>query len=490
MWRSRRWRCTSASPPGWRRPELDSFEVAFAGAARQADLIRARELSPSELVQLYLDRIARIDQELNSFRVVMAERALVDAQQAEARLAAGDQRPLLGVPVAVKDGYDVAGELTTLGTGAYGPPATQDCEMVRRLRAAGAIVIGKTLLPELAIFGFTESSTWGATRNPWDYDRVPGGSSGGSAAAVAAGLAPIATASDGAGSIRAPAACCGLVGLKPQRGRISLAPDPEHWYGLSVMGCLSRSVRDTALFLDVTHGAVPGDRDAPPPPPRPFLEAAQTAPGRLRVAVSTRPGLLGAPVHERVRRAVHDTAELLRSLGHDVRQRDPAYGLIGNALFPRFARGIHDDAERMARPQRLERRTRRFASLGGLFPPAVVARARASERAHAARINQIFDDHDVLLTATIARPPVEVGRWEGRGALWTFAGNARCYPFTAPWNVLGQPAMSLPAGFDGDDLPLSVQLVGRPNDEGTLLSLAAQVEAERPWADRYPARAR
>jgi amidase len=183
-------------------------------------------------------------------------------------------------------------------------------------------------------------------------------------------------------------------------------------------------------------------------------------------------------------------ADLLRSLGHEVRERDPDYGMIGNAILPRFLRGIHDDARAMAKPERLERRTRAMASLGRLFGPAAVARSRAAERAHAMRVNRIFDDHDVLLTAAMARPPVEVGRWEGRGALWTFTGNARAFPFTGPWNLLGQPAMSLPAGFDSDGLPLSVQLAGRPNDEATLLSLGAQVEAERPWADRYPARTR
>jgi amidase len=236
-------------------------ELAFSGAARQAELVRQKEVSPRELVQLYLDRIARLDGQLNAFRTVIGERALAEAEQAEARLAAGEERPLLGVPVAIKDGQDVAGELTTHGTGAYGPPARADAEIVRRLRAAGAIVIGKTLLPELAIFGCTESATWGVTRNPWNLDRTPGGSSGGSAAAVAAGLVSVASASDGAGSIRIPASYCGLFGLKPQRGRVSLMPLPEHWYGLSVAGCLSRRVLDSALFLDVVSGPAAGDAD-------------------------------------------------------------------------------------------------------------------------------------------------------------------------------------------------------------------------------------
>src|SRR6478609_9512811 len=257
-------------------------------------MVRAGEVSPSELVRLHLERIERLDPQLNSFRVVLAERALLEAEQAEARIKGGDERPLLGVPIALKDSTDLAGEQTTLGTDGFPDPATADSEMVRRLREAGAIVVGKTLLPELAICGFTESATFGVTRNPWNEQRTPSGSSGGSAAAGAAGLVPIASASDGAGSIRIPAASCGLFGLKPQRGRISLAPHREHWNGLSVDGCVSRTVLDTALWLDVTSGGSeePG---APPPPQRPFVEAAKTPPGKLRIAYSTVPPRAAAP---------------------------------------------------------------------------------------------------------------------------------------------------------------------------------------------------
>ena len=259
-------------------------EIAFAGAARQAEMVRAGEISPTELVRLHLERIERLDPQLNSFRVVLAERAMLEAEQAEARLKGGDERPLLGVPIALKDSTDLAGEQTTHGTDGFPDPATADSEMVRRLREAGAIVVGKTLLPELAICGFTESATWGVTRNPWDPQRTPGGSSGGSAAAVAAGLVPIASASDGAGSIRIPAACCGLFGLKPQRGRVSLAPDLEHWNGLSVNGCVSRTVLDTALWLDVVSGG--SAESGAPPAARPSLrrvgrERSRQAAGRV-----------------------------------------------------------------------------------------------------------------------------------------------------------------------------------------------------------------
>jgi amidase len=464
---------------------MEADELAFVGICQQAELVRSGQVSARDLVELYLARIGRLDPELNAFRVVLGERALIEADQADSRHRAGDDRPLLGVPIAIKDNVDVAGEITTHGTGAYAGAAGEDAEVVRRLRAAGAIVIGKTHLPELAISGFTESATWGVTRNPWDPDRTPGGSSGGSGVAVAAGLVGAAQASDGAGSIRIPAACCGLFGLKPQRGRVSLAPDREHWHGLSVIGCLTRTVSDSALFLDVVMGGAPGDAAVAPRPSRSFSEAAKTRPERLRIAFSSKP-VVPVPVAAEVRGALEETAALLRSLGHQVNERDPNWGMVGNIVTPRYLRGIHDDAARMPRPERLERRTRSLARLGRLFSPAAVAKARAAEASHAARINAIFADHDVLITPVTARPPVEIGRWEGLGALRTLAGMVRVYPFTAPWNAIGQPAAALPAGSTLDGMPLSVQLVGRPNDEPTLISLAAELEAERPWSDRRP----
>jgi amidase len=464
-----------------------SEEVAFAGAARQAEMVRAGEVSPSELVRLCLERIERLDPQLNSFRVVLAERALLEAQQAEARLKGGEERPLLGVPIALKDNHHLAGEPTTNGTDAYPDPAAADGEMVRRLREAGAIVVGKTLLPELAICGFTESATWGVTRNPWNPQRSPGGSSGGSAAAVAAGLVPIASASDGAGSIRIPASSCGVFGLKPQRGRVPLAPDVEHWNGLSANGCISRSVIDTALWLDVVAGGA-GEGSGPAPPERPFVEAAMSPPGRLRIAVSTAPPRAAAPptVSDEAKGAVAETAELLRSLGHEVERRDPAWGGIGNNITPRYLRGIAEDIARVPHPERLERRTRGFARLGRLIPQRLFEQARRAEAADAVRVNAIFDAHDVLITPVMGGTAVPVRRWEGLGALRTVLGMSRFYPYCVPWNHLGNPAMSVPAGFAADGMPLAVQAIGRPGDEATLLSLAAQLEAERPWAGRRP----
>jgi amidase len=304
---------------------------------------------------------------------------------------------------------------------------------------------------------------------------------------VAAGLVPIASAGDGGGSIRLPAASCGLFGLKPQRGRISFAPDVEYWNGLAVNGCLSRNVLDTALWLDLTSGGSkePG---APPPPDRPFVESAKTAPGKLRIAWSTAAprGIVPVNVSEVVKTAVADTAELLGSLGHEVARRDPDWGGIGDNIAPRFLRGVADAVAEVPHPERLERRTRGFGRLGRYLPDSVFERAMRGRDVDAARVNAIFDSHDVLMTPVMGGTALPVRRWEGRGALWTVLGMSRFYTYCIPWNHLGNPSMAVPAGFAADGMPLSVQIVGRPGDEATLLSLAAQLEAERPWADRRP----
>jgi amidase len=477
---------------GGRRAVND--DLAFVSATRQAEMVRAGQVSPTELVRMYLERIERLDPQLNAFRIVLAERALAEAQQAEARLAAGEERPLLGVPIALKDEHDLAAELSTHGTDAFPDPASQDTEMVRRLRAAGAIVVGKTHLPELAIHGFTESATWGVTRNPWDPQRSTGGSSGGSASAVASAMVPLASGSDGAGSIRIPASSCGLFGLKPTRGRISLVPDvlvPEaaHWHGMSVNGCLSRTVQDTALYLDITSGGSP-EPGAPPPPARPFVESATSSPDRLRIAVSTTPARALAPprVDDEVKSAVAQTAELLSSLGHKLSERDADWGNIGNQVAVRYMRGIHDDVARVPHPERLERRTRSYGRIGGLIPDRLLelATGKAADQDRE-RVWRLFDHFDVLMTPVMGGTAIPVRSFEGHGALWSIAGETRFYCFTPPWNHLGNPAASVPSGFAADGMPLAVQLISRFGDEATLLSLAAELEAERPWADRRPA---
>jgi len=460
---------------------VEGADLAFAGIARQAELIRGGEVSSRELVELYLARIQAIGPRVNAFTEVLAERALTEAEEADR----GGEGSLRGVPIAIKDVEDVRGVVTQFGTGAFDRPAAADGELVQRLRAAGAVIIGKTTLPELAICAFTESQRWGITRNPWDTQRSPGGSSGGSGAAVAAGLVGAASASDGGGSIRIPAAFCGLFGLKPQRGRLPLTP-ADHWWGLSVHGCLTRTVLDTALFLDATadHGAAADG----PRSERAYVEAARTRPPRLRIAISDRPARLIAPpiVTDEVRGALAETEALVRGLGHRVERRDPRHGLAGNNFVPRYLRGAHDDVAHVPHPERLEPRTRGFARLGGLYPPALVRRMRRTADADAERMNRVFDHCDVLITPTVGEPPIEVGRWRGKGALQTVLGMSRTYCFTPVWNHTGQPAAAVPAGFSDAGLPLSVSLVGRPHDEPTLLSLAAEIEAERPWADRRP----
>ena len=466
---------------------MDATELAFAGIARQAEMIAAGEVSSRELVQVYLERIERLDPQLNAFRVVFAERSLTEADQAQGRVGSGDRRPLLGVPIAIKDDVDVAGEATMMGSAAHGPPATADAEVVRRLRAAGAIVIGKTNVPELMIFPFTETERFGVTRNPWDLARTPGGSSGGSGAAVAAGLVGAALGSDGGGSVRIPAACCGLFGLKTQRGRISLAPRREAWYGLSVNGPLTRRVRDAALFLDAASGTIEVEADSAPAPAMTFVEAATRRPQKLRIAISRKvPPPLLAPLAKESRRAFDEAAAMLRGLGHDVVETDPKYGNAIQGFLARYLRGIHQDAVGMAHPELLEPRTKGMSRMGAMIPAGLVRRARTGEARHAARILALFQNFDVLMTPALATLPPAVGRWQGQGAFRTFNGVARFVPYNGIWNYLGNPAASVPVSWSETGLPLAVQLVAAPNDEATLLTLAAQIEDELRWPERRP----
>ena len=456
-------------------------DIAFAGAAEQARLLADGAITAPTLLETYLDRIRRLNPVLRAYRVVLEESARAEAATAQRRLDAGERLPLLGVPVAIKDDVDVAGEVTTMGTSAHGPAKEHDAEVVRRLREAGAVIVGKTHVPELCIWPFTESLTFGATRNPWDVGRTPGGSSGGSGVAVAAGLAGLALGSDGAGSIRIPSTWCGVYGIKPQRDRVPLAPHDDAWNGLSVNGPISRTVADAALFLDVTTSM--------PAPEGGFVAAAARQPGRLRIALSTKvPPPLVTVVGKAQRRAVHDAGVLLRELGHDVVARDPDYPVTATLtnLLPRYLRGVHDDMAAMPLPQRLEARTRGMARLGGLFSDRRIAAVRAAEDRIRARVLSIFDDVDVVITPGTATGPSRIGAYQRRGAVATLLLVGARVPFQEMFNVTGQPAAVVPWGFDRDGLPVSVQLVGQPSDESTLLSLSAQIESARPWAERRP----
>ncbi|MCV7192140.1 amidase [Mycolicibacterium brumae] len=462
---------------------MDSIDLAFAGAAEQARLLRSGAVTAPALTELYLERIARLEPELRSYRVVMADEARRAAAQAQQRIDDGETAPLLGVPIAIKDDTDVAGQLTTYGSNAAGPAVTADAEVVTRLRAAGAIILGKTAVPEMMVWPFTESVSFGATRNPWDASRTPGGSSGGSGAAVAAGLAPFALGSDGAGSIRIPATWCGLYGIKPQRDRVPTAPMVDGWCGLATLGPLTRTVEDAALFLDVT-----GDT-AMPRPKGGFLAATAHPPQRLRIALSFKaPPTITAHRDPEQRAAVRQAGDLLRELGHQVIEREidyPTTAAYGH-LLPRMYRGVYDAVQALPHPERLDTRTRGVARIGGLVSDARLAKILAGEERISARINAIFDDVDVVITPGTATGPSKVGAYRRLGAVTTMAMVSARVPFQAMFNVTGQPAAVLPWGLDRAGLPMSIQLVGRPYDEATLLSLSAEIEADRPWARRRP----
>lgn len=458
---------------------MDAADIAFAGLERQAELMRSGELSSVQLTELYLERIRRLDPRLNAYRIVFAERALAEARQADGRRAAGDQRPLLGVPIAIKDDLDIAGELTCDGANATDEPAAEDAEVVRRLRNAGAVFLGKTNVPELTITLFTESPTFGVTRNPWDPQRTSGGSSGGTATAVAAGLCAVGIGSDGAGSIRIPAGATGLFGLKPQRGRVPTAPRHDHWQGMATWGVLARRVKDSARVYDVIRDGGPD-----------FTAAASSEPGRLRIAISAHAlPLSGVKADAEQRGALAGTADLLRELGHDVADRPIDFPRsLGPNIIARYLRGICDEARTLQHPERLSRRTKGFVRMGAAIAPPLVARARDAAAADAARINAAFGEgFDLIVTPMFSRRPPRVGEYEGRGALFTLNGSLRLVPWCGAYNHTGQPAAAVPAGFAGDGFPLSVQLVAPPDREDTILTLAAQLERARDWPAHLPA---
>jgi amidase len=459
------------------------MNLADLGAAEAAHAISSGDITSGQVVEDCLARIEERDPGLNAFSVVLVEEARADAAARDAALEQGHPvGPLHGVPVAIKEEIDVAGCVTTFGGRGNSTPAATDGEIVRRLRAAGAVIIGKTRMPEFGQWPYTESVDGGITRNPWDRNRTPGGSSGGSAVAVAAGMVPVGMGGDGGGSIRIPSACCGLFGLKPSRGRVSTAPYPQLWWALGTAGPLTRSVLDAALVYDVIRGNVASDMFTAPEPERSFVDAALADPGQLRVGWSTRSPIRGVRPHLQSVRAVRETADLLARLGHEVSEVEPSYPDATLAFVPQFFAGVRDECDGVEHYDRLERRTRETYRLGSWVGQGVVDRAlRVGERV-AAKANRVFDDVDVLLTPAIAARPRAVGALSRGGTLTQALRSQPMIAYTALWNVTGNPAASVPAGVGPDGLPLAVQLVGRLHDETTLLSLSAQLERARPWA--------
>jgi amidase len=445
-------------------------------------------LTSVQIVEQALAHIDATQPTLNAFRVIRANAARTEAAQADRRLAAGERLPLLGVPIAIKDDIDLAEHPTSFGCPGPFEAKAQDCEMVRRLRDAGAIVIGKTNTPEVGLYPFTEGSAFGATRNPWSLEHTPGGSSGGSASAVAAGIVPAAVGSDGAGSVRIPAAWCHLVGIKPQRGRISTWPERESFNGLTCIGPLTRTVADGALMLDVLSGPHPEDLHTPLAHSEPFSEAVIREPRALRIALSTHHPFSGAPVrlHREIDVAMQRIGKVLGGLGHTVAEHHPRYGLMGLTLVARGESGVHEWVQRVPDRSMLDARTRSTAQIGGLLAKTVLPFARRLEARFHRRIGSLFHHHDVLIAPTSASPPLPVGRTAGLSSFATQQIIAGACPYAWPWNVLGWPGVNVPAGLTEDGLPIGVQLLGPANSEPLLLMLAAQLERVERWHERVP----
>jgi amidase len=468
----------------------DSEELAFAGLLGQGELLARGDISSRELVERSLERIEASQSTLNAFRCVRPDAARAEAEDADRRLAAGEREPLLGVPIAIKDDTDLAGETTPFGCAGEFEPKLEDGEAVRRLRAAGAVIVGKTTTPELGQWPITEGAAFGVTRNPWSLAHTPGGSSGGSAAAVAAGLVPVALGSDGLGSIRVPAAWTHLVGIKPQRGRVSTWPWADAFHGLTCAGPLARTVADAALLLDAVAGNHPGDVAQPPAPAEPFAAVAQRAdPGRrLRIALSFKIPFSVAPAQldPEVRTVIERFATALERLGHDVQPAEPVYGIFGAGVLARSSAGLLPWMAGVGDHSQLDPRTRHNARLGRIVGGPLLRFARAMERPARWQIGAIFRNFDVVLTPTTAQPPLPVGAIDGLTNWQTDKVVVGACPYNWTWNVLGWPAVSVPAGLTGSGLPLGAQLLGRANEESQLIALAAQLEQAERWHERRP----
>lgn len=450
------------------------FALMYEGLGTQARRLAAGGTTSVELTRAALDRAEATQSTLNAFRLLRRDAALVEAKTADERLAAGERLPLLGVPVAIKDDMDLAGEPTAFGCAGDYPPATDDGILVRRLRDAGAVIVGKTNTPEFGLWPVTEGVAFGATRNPWDLDRTPGGSSGGSAAAVAAGIVAGAVGSDGAGSIRIPAAWSHLVGVKPGRGTL---PTPEAFNGITEWGPLTRTVDDAALLLDVLAGESR------------FRAAAAREPGRLRVALSLRPAFMGGlrirldPV---VRAAVVDVARRLHAAGHSIVVADPRFGLLGLNFLPRSLAGVEEWC--VAAPDRalLDLRTSDTGRMGARLGNRALRLSRATLEYFRRRVGRLFQHVDVVLAPTTATPPLPIGSIDGLSGWQTDRTVMAACPYAWPWNALGWPGVNVPAGLTPDGLPVGAQLLGPAGGEELLISLAAQLESVLDWPALAP----
>lgn len=467
--------------------DFDMVDTRLPTLAQQTYRLANGTVTSMELVTRSLAAIAVSQPTLNAFRVVLEKSAIAEAAEADRRLAAGERLPLLGIPIAVKDDVDVAGVPTRFGTTGETPIATVDSEVVRRLRSAGAVIVGKTNTCELGQWPFTSGPGFGHTRNPWSREHSPGGSSGGSAAAVAAGLVTAAIGSDGAGSVRIPAAWTHLVGIKPQRGRISTWPMPEAFNGITVNGVLARTVTDAAVVLDAASGNVDGDLHKPPAVR--MSEYVGKAPGPLTIALSTKFPFngFGAKLHPEILSAMETVAGQLEQLGHTIIDADPDYGLRMSWNFlSRSTSGLVDWSYRVGPHVSLDKRTVSNMRTGRLLSEAVLRKARAAEAATQRRIGWIFNLADVVLAPTTALPPHLVHDYDERGSLATDRAMIRACPVTWPWNLLGWPSINVPAGFTSDGLPIGVQLMGPENSEPLLISLAAALEAIGGWEHQQP----
>ena len=447
-------------------------DIVGLPAVEIAERVRSGALSAVDVVRAHLAHLEAVDARIGAFRVVRTEAALAEAAAVD---AAPDRAslPLAGVPVAIKDNVDVAGEACTDGSPACPErTATTDHPVVARLRAAGAVVVGITRAPELCVYPMTDGPGT-VTRNPWDTARSPAGSSGGSAAAVSSGSVPLAHGNDGMGSLRLPAAACGLVTLKPGLGVVPAQIGFDDWSGMAVNGALATTVAD----LVVAHAVMAGVQPAEP-----------VAPGRsLRIAVSTRSPLPGARADADTLAAVDAVVALLAEAGHTVVRRDPTVSIGAAAgTLARYMVGVHDDAEHLGIDrQALQPRHRTHARIGRLVRQAGLVRTRTAERFRE-RMVAFFDDVDLLLGPVSTGPPLAARPWHERSFLANLRASARYAPFTGPWNLAGLPAVVVPAGMRPEGLPVAVQFVGPPGAETRLLWIAGELERRQPWRRYAP----